>query len=86
MAGNSRSGRRPSVETLLRDAGMSARLSIEACSRAKSSHDEQGRMIDAALQTAHEVLARADSALVEHRRLRTVRLAPEPQHDLREAA
>lgn len=73
MAGNSRSGRRPSVETLLGDAEMSTRLSIEACT--------------AALEMAHDVHHRVITARAAHRRARTIRLAPDPTPlDLREAA
>lgn len=73
--GNARSGRRPSLERLLRDAGMDARLIQEAVATAAADHRDLGRKLVAIHGQADQVLRTVDDALAEMRRTTTVRLA-----------
>lgn len=84
MPGTHRSGRRPSVETLLRDAGMNARLTQEACRAAAAEHRDIGRALTAVYEQAERAHRSVEDALAELRRSR-ITLAPDPGH-LQEAA
>lgn len=68
--GNARSGRRPSLERILRDAGMDARLVQEATAAAAAEHRDLGRRLVVIHQAAVQAQRTADDALAELRRSR----------------
>lgn len=59
--GNARSGRRPSLERLLRELGMSARMNRELAIR-------QQKLAADARETAEYTIRTVEDALAEHRR------------------
>jgi len=76
MAGNRNSGRRRSVETLLRDAGMDARLVQEACRAAAAGHRDLGRTLLSIHEQAQQNQRSIDDALAELRRTRVIHAVP----------
>jgi len=68
MAGNRNSGRRRSVETLLRDAGMSTRLASDALRRAAVEHQAEGRAIVAAFAALRDLDGDIDRVVAEIQR------------------
>lgn len=75
MAGNRNSGRRRSVETLLRDAGMSTRLATVALRRAATEHQaearrhqEKGRALTDVLSALCDLEGDIDRAVAEMQR------------------
>jgi len=76
MAGNRNSGRRPSLERRLRDAGMDARLVQEATAAAAAEYRDLGRRLVVIHQQAEQNQRSIDDALAELHRTRTIRAVP----------
>ncbi|WP_217913266.1 hypothetical protein [Miltoncostaea marina] len=70
MAGNSNSGRRPDLETVMRDAGMAGRLFVEQLQGAASTYQDHGAQLARVYREAQENQRRIDEAIAALQRER----------------